>query len=95
MTLTVVCEGGTLRCESHRQRWRWIVEPEPDGKWHDEPNEPFHRDLLYIAQACSFLDAIEGTARPLCTLAEAVQTLRVNLATLRAADEETWQIVDA
>jgi predicted dehydrogenase len=92
-TITVHCERGTLRCETHLARWRWIVEPEPNGTWHDEPVAPFERDYLYLRQAEAFLDTLSGQREPLCTLDEAIQTLKVNLAVLRAVDTETWQTV--
>jgi predicted dehydrogenase len=92
-TITVHCEHGTLRCETHLARWRWITEPEPTGTWHDEPIVPFERDYLYIRQAEAFLDTLESKCEPLCTLDEAIQTLKVNLAVLRAADTSTWQTV--
>jgi predicted dehydrogenase len=92
-TITVHCERGTLRCETHLARWRWMTEPEPNGIWHDEPIAPFERDFLYIRQAEAFLDTLENKREPLCTLDEAIQTLKVNLAVLRAADTATWQSV--
>jgi predicted dehydrogenase len=90
-TLTVVCERGTVRLELHRSRWRWTVNP--DEPWHDEPLDPLARDDLFIAQANSFLDVIEGRGPSLCTLAEGVQTLRVNLAALASLEQRTWQTV--
>ena len=57
-TLTVVCERGTIRCELHENRWRWMNKP--GDPWHDEPIAPFERDALYIAQAERFLDAARG-----------------------------------
>src|SRR5262249_19612984 len=49
MTLTVIGERGTARCEFHEHRWRWLVEP--GGTWHDEPIPPLERDALFITQA--------------------------------------------
>lgn len=90
LTLTLVCSGGTVRCEAHRQRWRWMTEPEPAGQWHDEPGGPIERDQLYITQAQAFLDAMENKRRPLCTLDEGLQALHANLAVLRAVEIRTW-----
>lgn len=89
MTITVVCEHGTVRFENHRNRWRWMSGP--DAGWQDEPGEPFARDVLYTRQAVAFLDALEGHASPLCTLDEGIQTLRVNLAALASARDGLWQ----
>jgi len=89
IALTVVCENGTARCEFHEHRWRWLTEP--GGAWHDETTPPLERDTLFVAQANAFLDAVEGKSAPPCTLAEGIQTLRVNLATLASAATGTWQ----
>ena len=91
-TFTVVCEGGTVRCELHKTRWRWMVEHA--GEWHDEPAEVPERDSLYIWQANAFFDVLEGKAKPLCTLHEAWQTLKASLAILKSADTGGgWQDV--
>ncbi len=91
VTLTVVCQRGTLRWESHAHRWRWMIEP--DEPWHDEPYEPQPRDAAFVAQADNFLDAIEGHAEPRCPLADGVQTLRVNLAALASLKSGGWQTI--
>jgi predicted dehydrogenase len=90
-TLTVVCTRGTAQAEFHRNRWRW--QTDPSGTWTHEPVAPLERDTLFTRQADAFLDAVEGTAAPLCPLAEARQTLAVNLAILRAADGGAWENV--
>jgi len=84
VTITVVCEKGTARFELHECRWRWMTQT--DGPWHDEPAAPLERDDWFIRQEQAFLDAMEGKAAPLCTLAEGLQTLKVNLAALASAD---------
>ena len=92
MTITVNCERGTVRFETHTQSWRWMVEP--DEGWHIEPVVSKERDEMYIAQANRFLDTVEGKTAPLCSLKEALQTLRVNLAALTSADNRgAWQTV--
>jgi predicted dehydrogenase len=88
-TLTVICERGVVRFEGHRQRWRWMSRP--DDPWHGEPDGDLTRDQLFVAQANGFLDAIAGTAAPLCTLEEGIQTLRVNLAALESLRQPAWQ----
>jgi predicted dehydrogenase len=90
-TLTVVCERGTVRFEYHEARWRWATEP--GAPWTDEPTPALERDALFVRQAAAFLDAVEGRVTPLCTLAEAQQTLAVNLAILRAAECGTWETI--
>ena len=91
MTLTVVCRQGTVRLESHRNRWRWMIHP--DEPWHDEPGQPLDRDAGYIDQANAFLDALEKRTSPLCSLEEGIQTLRTNLAVLTSVERGTWQTV--
>ena len=88
-TITVVCERGTARFEPHRNRWRWMSEP--DGGWHDEPCPRLDRDAGYVAEANAFLDALNGRGVVLCSLDEGVQTLRANLAVLASAERKAWQ----
>ncbi|MEX0818795.1 MAG: Gfo/Idh/MocA family oxidoreductase [Pirellulaceae bacterium] len=87
-SLTVVCQRGTVRFESHQQRWRW--QTDPADRWHDEPCEPIERDDLFVAQANRFLDVVAGTAAPTCSLDEAICTLRTNQAILRACEIGAW-----
>ncbi|WP_437206904.1 Gfo/Idh/MocA family protein [Planctomicrobium sp. SH664] len=89
VTITVACERGTLRFESHQARWR--VMETPDTPWTDSAPVTLARDTLFIRQANSFLDAIEGRAAPLCSLEEGIATLQTNLAVLASADQGTWQ----
>lgn len=91
MTVTVVCDRGTVRFENHACRWRWMLRPEEP--WHDEPVSEIARDSLFVDQAHGFLDAIQEGARPLCTLEEGIQTLRVNLAALASVRDGTWQTI--
>lgn len=90
-TITVVCERGTARFESHRQRWRYMLRPEEE--WHDEPSTSLDRDSLFVRQANRFLDALDGRGGVLCTLEEGAQTLRVNLAAMKSANAGSWQNV--
>jgi predicted dehydrogenase len=92
-TFTVVCSEGTLRCQLHRARWDWQTSPESD--WSEGGHHPVERDEMFVAQANTFLDAIEQQSQPLCTLGEGLQTLRANLAILRAADTRSWQSIEA
>jgi predicted dehydrogenase len=90
-TITAVCERGTARVELHRARWMWMEKPEQD--WQEESFGPLERDTLFMRQANEFLDAAEGKRRPACSLAEGLQTLKVNLAILSAAERATWETV--
>lgn len=91
LSLTVICERGVVRWESHLHRWRWTIRP--DEPWNDEPHDPLPRDAAFISQANSFLDALAGKSPPLCSLAEGLQTLRVNLAALASVESGSWQTV--
>ena len=91
-SITVICDGGTVRWESHANRWRWMLRPEE--AWHDESFEVQPRDSAFIAQANQFLDAVEGQTSPLCRLEEGLQTLRVNLAALASVDGGGWQQIN-
>jgi predicted dehydrogenase len=88
MTLTVVCERGTARFEFHNNRWRSMTKP--GGDWTDHGAAPMERDTMFIRQADAFLDAVEGKAPPLCTLAEGAATLRANIAILESARDGRW-----
>jgi predicted dehydrogenase len=90
-TISVVCSRGIVRFEYHKHRWRWAAEP--GAEWHDESFDALERDSLFVHQAQAFLDLLDAEARPLCSLQEAVQTLRVNLAILASAEKRTWQKV--
>lgn len=87
-TITVICQRGTIRGELHENRWRWLTEP--GAAWQSE-SFSLERDDLFVAQAHAFLDAREGTAPVRCGLDDAWQTLRVNLAALRALDSQRWE----
>jgi predicted dehydrogenase len=91
LTITVVCQNGTARYEAHENRWRWMTEL--SSTWHDEPIGPLERDDLFVSQMNAFLDAVDGTGQPLCSLAEGAQTLRVNMALLQSIDKTTWTSV--
>ncbi len=91
LTLTMVCERGTVRCEFHENRWRWMTQP--DGPWTDERIDKLERDTIFIAQANGFLDAVVAKKQVHCTLDEGIQTLRVNLAALASLEQGSWQTI--
>ena len=90
-TITVICERGTARFESHHSRWRWMTEP--GGNWTDECAVSLERDTLFVRQAEAFLDAVSSRSNPLCSLEQGRHTLKVNLAILRSAESHTWESV--
>lgn len=89
VTITVACEHGTARFEQHANRWRWMTNS-AEWEWNDEPGDALERDELFVSQFAAFFDAVETGGKPLCTLAEGLQTLRVNLAILQSLKEERW-----
>lgn len=90
-TLTVICQRGMARYEVHGGRWLWTENPEEP--WRVESTPALERDELFRRQANAFLDAVQGTAAPLCSLSEGLQTLRVNLAALRSLESRRWESV--
>jgi len=83
MTLQLHGEQGSLKVELHRRSWSHMLRGE--SNWTEHITPALERDDLFIAQANAFLDGMEGRPSPLCTLEEAVQTLKVNLAALESA----------
>lgn len=87
MTLTVIGTRGAARFEMHTHQWSWMNTP--GGSWQSSQLPVPERDTLFIRQAEAFLDAMTG-ASPACTLAEGVQTLKVNLAILESCTTRQW-----
>ncbi len=87
-TLTVICEGATVRFESQACRWQWHDQPETD--WHTESSATLERDTLFVNQANAFLDAVAGEQPLLCPLEAGIQTLKVNLAILKSVAQRCW-----
>jgi predicted dehydrogenase len=87
-SLTVICEDGIARMESHH--CRWMSGREPNADWIVESEYKMERDDLFVRQASAFLDQLDGTAEPACTLAEGLQTLKVNLAALESVQTGKW-----
>ena len=92
-SITVICERGTVRFEVHGNRWRWMTSP--GGEWQDGLVQPLERDELFTRQANLFLEAVEGKQPPTCSLEDGLQTLRVNLASLKSLETESWETIQA
>ncbi|MFW6060562.1 MAG: Gfo/Idh/MocA family protein [Phycisphaeraceae bacterium] len=85
--LQVNATQGSCRYEPTANRWRWMHHG--DAQWQEQCRPDLERDTGFIAQANAFLNCLEGRcARPLCTIEEGEQTLRVNLAALRSVADE-------
>ena len=90
---TLVCERGTLRLELCANRLR--IMDRPDGDWKDEINNDFQGDDIFVSQANSFLDAIEGQPSISCTIDEAKHTLNCQMALFEEAKQASqWQNVN-
>jgi predicted dehydrogenase len=90
--IQIVCERGTLRAEVHRSWLQWMTQP--DTSWETNELPKMERDDLYTHQAHAYLDAVEGHSPPLCTLAEGVQSLKVNLAVIASCSStNAWVAV--
>ncbi len=87
-TLTVICERGTVRYEAHTARW--LTCTEPNTPWKVEEEFQFERDDMFLTQATAYLDQLEGSAGPACSLDEARQTLCANLAALKSLETGNW-----
>ena len=90
-TITVVCQGATLRYEGHHVRWRWLVEP--DGEWEEEVFPSLARDDLFVAQANHFLNVMERKETPRCSLDEGIATLEAVMAIQQAVTTGRWESV--
>jgi predicted dehydrogenase len=82
-TLQVNAEQGSVRIDFHQQRWGVFRYGASSWEWHEAAVTD--RDAHFIAQANAFLDQVEGAAPAACTLEEAAQSLRFNLAALASA----------
>jgi predicted dehydrogenase len=87
-TLTVICEGGAARFELHHSRW--LSCREPNAEWTVEEEFSLERDDLFTRQAAAFLEQLEGRAAAACSLDEALQTTRVNVAALKSVETGNW-----
>ncbi|MCH5378092.1 MAG: Gfo/Idh/MocA family oxidoreductase, partial [Planctomycetes bacterium] len=92
LTIHVHCEDGSLRFENHEQRWS--VFDRDANEWKHHPTPIADRDRLFVEQADVFLDSVEGKPTSLCTVEEAEQTLKFNLAALRSAREAAVISID-
>lgn len=84
-TYLVHCAHGSLKIETHEQRW--AIWPRGAEGWQYFAAPIKERDDLFVAQANDFLSGmLSGTPTDVCTVEEALQTLKFNLAAL-----ESWR----
>jgi predicted dehydrogenase len=89
--MTVLCEHGATRWELQRQRW--LSAKENGGEWTEQESFVHERDDYYILQANAFLDLLDGTADPLCSLEAGIDTLKSTLAILQSRASGSWVTV--
>jgi len=82
-TLSIHAAGGSLKVENSLDRVGEMAAGASEWSWHQLPAPD--RDTAFVAQAHAFLDACDGKKDHLTTLAEGLQTLKVNLAALQSA----------
>lgn len=85
LNITLHGLNGSLRADFQHQRVGVWMLGETDWQWTDLPQE--ERDAMYIRQAASFLDAVEGKPDNLATLEDGWQTLKVNIAAMQSSDQ--------
>lgn len=81
-------EKGSLSLEIVHQRIGMQGLGDEDWTWESVPHG--ERDTMFITQADSFLDAVEGRPDNLSSAADAFQTLKVNLAALQSSDTRSF-----
>ena len=72
--------------EFHRQRWAYCMEDMQEWHWTHAPVADYND--CFIAQGKAFLDLCDGKPAEICTLAEAVASLRFNLTALTSVSAE-------
>jgi predicted dehydrogenase len=77
---------GSLQLRLHEQRWGLFRHG--DAAWQYSEPLVHDRDELFRRQAARFLEVCRGEATPPCDLAEARDTLAVNLAALKSRGEK-------
>ncbi len=92
LTIQVHCQQGSLRFESHRQRWSTF--PMGADAWEHHAAPVDQDDDPSVALAHAFLDCLEKKVTPICTVAEAERALRFNLAAHRSARESIMVSID-
>ena len=85
----VNCSGGSLRANLHESRFGSMRHGE-DWQWTGPLTR--ERDELFRNQASHTLRALTGEVPVLCSLDEAIHTLRINLAALESRGAKRVEI---
>ena len=88
--LEIVGTNGTLRWDNADGLLHFHRMSEPFGSYAEvapaaviesfTPPEAFDRNQLFVAQTRHFMDIVQGTKKPLCSLADGIMALRLALA---------------
>ena len=90
-TITYHGSAGSIRVNVMRQQVGTLMLGESKWEWIEVPQG--ERDMIFVGQANSFIDATERLPDELCNLEEAIQTLRVNLAALESSDTHKFVLI--
>jgi len=86
-TLQIVCSQGRLEWNAASGR---LLQIEAGGAQREfTPEAGFERNQLFIAQTRHFLDVVQGSVAPLCTLQDGVRALQIALAAHAAHESGT------
>jgi len=96
--LEIIGTRGTIRWDNSDGTTRW-VQVENDGKagnWQEFPlPKGFERNTMFVEELRHFRDVVAGKARPVCTLQDGFQTLRLSLGALVSSQQgRTEQIAE-
>jgi predicted dehydrogenase len=88
VTLLANFENGSIKAESHRQRWGWFGRGDEQWTYHDAPMPD--RDFPFIKQAHAFLDLMEGKLTDMATIEDGIRAVRVIQAAHKSSEERAW-----
>lgn len=84
------CKNGSLQLQMPEHRWGMYKHGDPGWTWSEAPE--LERDSLFRMQAQKFLQASLGERPVLCSIDDALHTLKVNLAALKSAGTQRVSI---
>jgi predicted dehydrogenase len=84
------CQRGSLQLQMPEHRWGVYRHGDDAWTWSETP--AFERDSLFRLQAQLFLEAAKGDRPVLCTIEDALHTLKVNLAALKSEGRHRVEI---
>ncbi len=88
VTLQANFENGSIKAESHRQRWGWFGRGDKQWTYHDAPMPD--RDFPFIKQARAFLDLMEGKETDMASVEDGIRAVRVIQAAHQSSEERAW-----